>query len=118
MSIGFRADNDLNRLIVAATYRREPTIDFQTAQTAQLDYLDDETVLQLAAAEGRVLVSHDKRTLPVHLTSFLKKGNRSPGVLLVIPQDVPLRMVVDTLVLIWADDRPEDWENAVTVIPF
>ena len=118
MSIRFQADNDLNRLIVAATYRREPAIDFQTAQTAQLDYLDDETVLHLAAAEGRVLVTHDKRTLPTHFASFLGKGNHSPGVLLVIPQDAPLRTVVDTLVLIWADDRPEDWENAVTVIPF
>ena len=41
MSIRFQADNDLNRLIVAATFRREPAIDFQTAQYAQLDYLDD-----------------------------------------------------------------------------
>ncbi len=118
MSLRFQADNDLNRLIVAATYRREPAIDFQTAQAAQLDYLDDEAVLHLAAAEGRILVTHDKRTLPAHFASFLEKGNRSPGVLLVIPQDVPLRTVVDTLVLIWADDRPEDWENTVTVIPF
>ena len=43
MSIRFQADNDLNRLIVAANFRREPAIDFQTAQSAQLDYLDDET---------------------------------------------------------------------------
>lgn len=50
MSIRFQAGNDLNRLIVAATFRREPGIDFQTAQTAQLDYLDDEAVLRRAAA--------------------------------------------------------------------
>ena len=118
MSIRFQADNDLNRLIVAATFRREPAIDFQTAQSAHLDYLDDETVLQHAASEGRILVTHDKRTMPKHFASFLAKGNRSPGVLLVIPQDVPLRTVVDTLVLIWVDDRPEDWENAVTIVPF
>ncbi len=118
MSIRFQADNDLNRLIVAATFRREPAIDFQSAQTAQLDYLDDETVLQRAASDGRILVTHDKRTLPKHFLSFLAKGNRSPGVLLVIPQDVSLRLAVDTLVLIWVGDRPEEWENASTVIPF
>ena len=101
MSLRFQADNDLNRLIVAATFRREPAIDFQTAQSAQLDYLDDETVLQHAASEGRILVTHDKRTMPKHFASFLAKGNSSPGVLLVIPQDVPLRTVVDTIVLIW-----------------
>jgi hypothetical protein len=118
VSIRFQADNDLNRLIVAATFRREPALDFQSAQTAQLDYLDDETVLQRAASEGRILVTHDKRTLPKHFASFLAKGNSSPGVLLVIPQDVPLRPVVDTLILIWVDDRPETWQNAITVIPF
>src|SRR5438034_2754352 len=105
-------------MIVAATFRREPAMDFQTAQSAQLDYLDDETVLQRAASEGRILVTHDKRTMPKHFASFLAKGNSSPGVLLVIPQDVPLRTVVDTLVLIWVDDRPADWKNAITVVPF
>ena len=80
MSIRFQADNDLNRLIVSATFRREPAIDFQTAQHAQLDYLDDETVLQRAASEGRILVTHDKRTVPKHFASFLAKGNNSPGV--------------------------------------
>jgi hypothetical protein len=30
----------------------------------------------------------------------------------------PLRSVVETLVLIWADDNPEDWQNAITIIPF
>jgi hypothetical protein len=118
VSIRFQADNDLNRLIVTATFRREPAIDFQTAQAAQLDYLDDNSVLHRAAAEGRILVTHDKRTLPKHFASLVAKGTRSPGVLLVIPQDVPLRAVVDTLILIWVDSRPEDWENAVTVIPF
>jgi hypothetical protein len=56
--------------------------------------------------------------MPKEFASFLAKGNSSPGVLLVVPQDVSLRTVVDTLVLIWVDDRPEDWENAVTIVPF
>jgi hypothetical protein len=55
-------------------------------------------VLRRAASEGRILVSHDKRTMPRHLASFLNEGNESPGVLLVIPQDAPLRSVVETLV--------------------
>jgi hypothetical protein len=118
VSIRFQADNDLNLLVVTATLRREPNIDFQTAQAAQLDHLDDQAVLSRAAAEGRILVTHDKRTMPGQLAAFLRSGNHSPGVLLVIPQDARLRFVVDNLVLIWTDDHPEDWENAATVIPF
>jgi hypothetical protein len=117
VSIRYQADNDLNLPIVAATFRKEPGIDFETAQNAHLDRLDDVTVLRRAASEGRILVSHDKRTMPHRLASFLGAGNESPGVLLVIPQDAPLRSVVETPVLIWADTTPENWRNAITIIP-
>jgi hypothetical protein len=57
--IRFQADNDLNKLIVLAAFRREPGMDFQTAQKGHLDFLDDETVLEQAASEGRILITHD-----------------------------------------------------------
>jgi len=118
VSIRFQADNDLKRIIVDATLRREPGIDFQTAQAAGLDSLDDESVLRRTAEHGRILVSHDKRTMPLRLAEFIRRGGRSPGVLLVIPQHAPVRDVAETLILIWADNRPEEWVNAVAKIPF
>jgi len=118
VSIRFQADNDLNALIVAATLRREPAVDFRTAQAAGLNRLDDKAVLQQAAEEGRILVTHDKRSMPRHLAEFLAEGHASPGVLIVIPQDAPPARVAETLVLIWADGRPEDWVNVITKIPF
>jgi len=75
-------------------------------------------VLRRASDQGRILVSHDKRTMPPRLAAFLRQGGKSPGVLLVIPQDAPVRQVAETLILIWADDRPEEWVNLVTKIPF
>lgn len=62
-------------------------------------------------------MTHDKRTMPRHLSSFLQMGHHSPGVLLVIPQDAALRAVAESLVLIWADARPETWADAITIIP-
>jgi hypothetical protein len=117
LSIRFQADNDLKRIIVDATLRREPRIDFQTVQAARLDGLDDEAVLRLAASQSRILVSHDKRTMPAALASFVVSGGTSPGVLLVIPQNAPIGDVVDTLILIWADDRSNDWTNLLAKIP-
>lgn len=118
MSIRFQADNDLNRIIVDATLRRELSIDFQTAQAAGLHKLDDEEVLSLAASQSRILVSHDKRTMSQELGSFVASGGVSPGVLLVIPQNVPIREVAETLILIWTDDHSNDWVNLATKIPF
>ena len=118
MSIRFQADNDLRRIIVDATLRREPRIDFQTAQAARLDGLDDEAVLRLAALQSRILVSHDKRTMPGALKSFITSGGTSPGILLAIPQDASIRDVVEALFLIWTDDRANDWGNLIVKIPF
>ena len=117
MSIRFQADNDLKRIIVDATLRREPRVDFQTAQAARLNDLDDQAVLRLAASQSRILVSHDKRTMPRALASFIASGGTSPGVLLVIPQSAPMRGVVEALILIWADERADDWRNLIAKIP-
>ena len=117
MSIRFQADNDLKRIIVDATLRCEPRIDFQTAQAARLNDLDDEAVLRLAASQSRILMSHDKRTMPRALASFIASGGTSPGVLLVIPQSAPIRGVVEALILIWADERADDWRNLIAKIP-
>jgi hypothetical protein len=38
--------------------------------------------------------------------------------LLVIPQNAPIREVVDALILIWLDDRADDWKNLAARIPF
>jgi hypothetical protein len=77
LSIRFQADNDLKRIIVDATLRREPRIDFQTAQAGRLDDLDDEAALLQAASQSRILVSHDKRTMPAALAAFIASGGTS-----------------------------------------
>lgn len=64
MKIRFQADNDLDQRIVVATKRLDSTIDFQTAATLGLHHVGDPQVLALAAQQGRILVSHDRKTLP------------------------------------------------------
>ena len=91
MSIRFQADADLNQIIVLATIRREPSIDFQTAGAADLAGLADLRVLQRAAREGRILVTHDQRTMPRHFGEFIT-AETSPG-LLIVPQYLPAASV-------------------------
>jgi len=64
MRIKFLADADLNQDVVKGVLRREPTVDFRTAASAGLRGLSDLDVLAFAASEGRVLVSHDRKTMP------------------------------------------------------
>ena len=78
MKVRFQADADLNQIILLATIRREPAVDFQTAMAAGLNGVDDPEVLARAATNGRVLVSHDRKTMPRHFAEFIA-GNTNPG---------------------------------------
>ena len=49
MTVRFQADADLNAEIVAGVLRREPSIDFQTADTANVRRVSAPEVLVLAA---------------------------------------------------------------------
>lgn len=82
MKIRFQADADLSEDIVTGIVRREPRIDFRTASEAGLRGLSDAQVLALAARDGRILVSHDRKTMPGHFAEFLRT-NTSPGVLVI-----------------------------------
>lgn len=96
----FQADADFNQKIVAAAVRREPAIDFRTADEAGLRGLFDPDVLGRSAADGRVLVSHDLKTMPHHFAEFISHA-ASPGVL-IFPQHLPIGVVVEEVVLIWS----------------
>jgi Domain of unknown function (DUF5615) len=102
VSLRFQADNDLNRLFVTATLRAEPSIDFQTAQAAQLDKIEDPVVLLYCASQRRILITHDKRTMPGHFQQFVSAGHHSPGLFLVIPQWARVASVVECLVFLFA----------------
>lgn len=52
------------------------------------------------------------------LSAFVADGGRSLDVMLVIPQSAPGVDVVEALLLIWTDNRPDEWTNVVAKIPF
>jgi hypothetical protein len=111
----FQADADLNEEIVAGVIRREPAIDFQTAPEAGLHGLSDPDVLARAAGENRILVTHDRRTMPRHFADFILQ-DASPGVF-VIPQQLPVRLAIEELLLIWLASEGEEWVNLIVELP-
>ena len=114
--IRFMADADLNDAIVDGCRRREPHIDFLSANDANLEGVPDPDVPAFAAAEDRILVSHDFRTMPRHFCDFLQDRGFSPGLILV-PQQMPVGEVIEELVLIWGATDADEWRTRVVRIP-
>lgn len=116
MSIRFQADNDLKFGIVKAVRRREPAIDFVSAQEAGLDRVLDPELLDRAAADGRVLVSHDRPTMIDHFRDHLSTGKSSPG-LLIVSQGAAIGDVVQALVYLWALSDPAELRDQIYYLP-
>jgi hypothetical protein len=113
----FQADNDLRSSIRTGVLRQEPAIDFQSASAARLDGVPDLEVLGFAAAQGRILVSHDENSMPGHFRDFLGNGRRSPGVLMV-PQETPTGRVIESILLIWIASEASEWMDRIVWLPF
>lgn len=115
MRVRFQADADLNLVILLALVRREPAIDFQTAVAAGLAGLSDREVLAMASRDGRVLVTHDQKTMPRHFAEFI--ATEASAGLLVVPQHLPPSVAVDELLLIWGASDAEEWTNRICYLP-
>lgn len=114
--VRFLADASLHHAIVSGCARREPAVDFLSAHAAKLHGIADSDVLAIATAQGRILVTHDFRTMPRYFTEFLAAGHSSPGVFLV-KQHTPLAPIIDEIILVWTASEPEDWANRTVQIP-
>jgi hypothetical protein len=88
----FQADAGLNEDIVTGVVRREPGVDFQTSEETGLRGLEDRQVLARAASEGRIVVTHARRTMPKHFAEFIL-AETSPG-LFVVSQKADVLLIL------------------------
>lgn len=112
----FQADENLNAKMIAGLLRREPSLDFQTAQAAKVVGLPDSEVLAIASRDNRILVSHDRETLPNHFSRFIEKST-SAG-LLIVSQKLDIGDSIEQILLVWTASEAEEWINRIGYLPF
>ena len=114
--IRFQADADLRYSFVKALRLQEPSIYFASAADNYLEGLPDPEVLEVAAQQGRILVSHDRRTMVDHFRTRMAEGKWSPGVFLVT-QSVRIGQIVEAIIIVWAASESVEWENQLRYLP-
>ena len=112
----FLADNDLNDAIVLGVLRREPSIEFKRLRDLGLAALPDDTVLDFAARENWIVVSHDVNTMTDAAFTRLSTQQTMHGLFLVHQRNPPGQAIED-LVLIWSDSEAEEWAQQVRFLP-
>lgn len=115
MKVRFQADNDLDYRVVRATRQRDASIDFRSALEAELHAKEDEAVLKIAAEDGRIVVSHDRKTMPQNFGVFIQ-AQSSPG-LIIISRKLSISDSADWLQLVWSASESEEYMNSIFTIP-
>jgi hypothetical protein len=114
--IRFVADENLNGYIVAGVRRRLPKLDLITVMEAGLTGLTDPELLDWAAGENRVLLTHDVTTLIHFANQRLQLKLAMPG-MIEITRRVRVRDAIEDLLLIAQCSEPGEWEGQVRFLP-
>lgn len=114
--IRFALDEDFNENIVDGFSARVGPVDILDAKDAGMRGASDEEVLEWAARQGRVLLSHDRQTLVPKAGDRIKAGLPMPG-LIVMPQQRSMGRCIDDLVDIFTYEDAEMWDYRIEHLP-
>src|SRR5690349_12559766 len=109
-------DQDINHDILRGLLRRVPDLDSVTAYEVGLSGAADPELLIWAAKEKRVLISHDRTTMPKHAAELIAKGEAIAGVI-IVPRRLSIGQVINDLEIIVTCSEVHEWGNIIHHLP-
>jgi hypothetical protein len=114
--IRLAADENLNNDIIRGLLRRQPDLDIVRVQDVGLSSADDPIVLEWAAQEERVLLTHDVSTITRYAFERVRAGKPMPGVF-EISRSVPIGRAIEDVLLLAECSLDGEWEGQVRYLP-
>ena len=109
-------DQDLDHDILRGLIRRIAQLDVVTAFETGMGEATDLQLLTWAAQEGRITVTHDRKTMPMHAAVMLGEGQNIAG-LFVVPRSMSLHLVLEDLELMITCSENDEWVNVIRYLP-
>ncbi len=114
--VRFLADENFNNQIVRGVLRQKLDIDIVRVQDIGLSGADDPTVLDWAAQQGRVLLTHDVATMITFAYNRIEAGLSMPGVF-EVNRRVSVGLAIEEIILIAECSIEGEWEGQVRFLP-
>lgn len=76
----------------------------------------DPDILIWCEANGCILVTNNRSSMPVHLQDHLAAGRHVPGVFILHP-DMGIGKTAEELALIWGASEPDEYFDRLTYLP-
>ena len=110
------SDENFNGDIVRGLLLRRPDLDLNRLQDIGLEEADDPTILAWAATNNRIVLTHDRATMPDFAYARVVAGQSMPGVFIVHDR-MAVGQAVEELVLMEACSDQGEWEGLVVYLP-
>ena len=110
------ADENFNNDILRGLLRRNADLDIVRIQDTGLSGAEDPEVLEWAAQEDRVLLTHDVRTITRYAYERVDSGMRMPGVV-EVGRSVSIGLAIEDLLLLAECSAEGEWEGQVLYLP-
>ncbi len=111
------ADENFDNDILRGVQRANPDLDILRVQDTEVYQADDPIVLAWAAEDGRILLTHDKKTIPYYANERVAAGLSMPGVIEVLKQQMSLGQAIEELLIFIGASDPSEYENRVIYLP-
>ena len=110
------ADENFNGDVVRGLSLRQPDIDLVRVQDVGLAGAEDSAILSWCIANNRILLTHDRATMPGHAYRRLESGEKMAGAF-VIPDRFPVGKTIDEILLLIECSQQAEWNGLVVYLP-
>ncbi|MBN1562761.1 MAG: DUF5615 family PIN-like protein [Anaerolineae bacterium] len=114
--IRFLLDENFNGKIERGLRAHQPDVDMIRVQDTSLYSADDPVVLEWAAQEGRILLTHDLNTMTKYANERIAQELPMAGIIFV-RDTLPVAQVIDDLLAILGASEASEWENRTDFLP-
>lgn len=111
------ADENFNHDLIRGVRRRLPTLDLVRVQDTGLREADDPAILEWAARERRLVLTHDANTMPAFAYDRVRQKQTMPG-MFVVSQQAGLNEIIEDLLLLAECSNDYEWDGQVIYLPF
>ena len=110
------SDENFNGDIVRGLFLRQPELDLFRVQDIGLREVDDPAILAWAASNERILLTHDRATMPDFAYKRLVRGEPMAG-LFVVNDRMLIRQAINELLLLVDCSEQAEWKGVVLYLP-
>jgi hypothetical protein len=112
----FLTGEDFDGRLANALLARVPGLDLVRVQDVGLMHTPDPDILAWAAAEGRIVLTHDRNTMTGFAKNRVNAGQPMPG-LFVVDRPVSLGRILNDLEAMAAASEMDEWRDQIVFVP-